>query len=326
LDANFWIFVVEAIPLAILIGIASATIGYTAWSIVVPLLFVGFGFDVFDALFVSVCTDFIDTAILTFRYAKRKKVNFRLGMIYGLPGLVAAIIGYSLTTTLLYSNQNMLRGGIAYIFLIFGTIFIFRAKNLKKKSMAGSYPSNGLKPSISDKNREEIIGSSISANQITSIDAPSYVTTHVPTQEMQDSPKKKAFQISEKIGKLIMVIGIAATGFFSGLVGIGGGSNFTLLFLFVLGSKYGFDTLKSTGTGCFVMLLITGTLTFCFGWLANILNVFPYLAVISICAIVGTVIGLKIAFKVKEYTLNYIIAAAIITASIVSSVQSIFLA
>jgi len=310
-DANFWLFVIEAIPLAILIGVASATIGYTAWSIVVPLLFVGFGFNVFDALFVSLCTDFIDTSVLTYRYAKKQKVNLKLGAIYGRPGVAAAIIGSIFAYTLLPANQNLLRGGVAYVFLLMGFIFFLRARGMQKKDKA-----NAASPKSNTAN--EVINSSVTASQITAVDA--------GTNQMNPNPQKKGFQIPENLTKTIMILGVAISGLLSGLMGIGGGSNFTMLFMFVLGAKYGFDTLRSTGTGCFVMLMVSATLSIVFGALSDILTSIPYLAIIAVFAVIGTIIGLRIAFKVKEFTLNYIISAAIVTAAIVSTVQSMLLA
>jgi hypothetical protein len=59
---NLGIFAGIMAPLAILIGFATASVGFTCWSIVVPLLWVGFGIDVFDSLFTSVATDWINSS------------------------------------------------------------------------------------------------------------------------------------------------------------------------------------------------------------------------------------------------------------------------
>lgn len=65
--SNLGIFAGIMAPLAILIGFATASVGFTCWSIVVPLLWVGFGIDVFDSLFTSVATDWINSSsILSF--------------------------------------------------------------------------------------------------------------------------------------------------------------------------------------------------------------------------------------------------------------------
>jgi hypothetical protein len=58
--ASLGLFAAIMVPLAILIGFATASVGFTCWSIVVPLLWVGFGIDVYDALFTAVATDWLN--------------------------------------------------------------------------------------------------------------------------------------------------------------------------------------------------------------------------------------------------------------------------
>lgn len=60
--ANVGIFAAIMAPLAIVIGFATASVGFTCWSIVVPLLWVGFEIDVYDSLFTSIATDCTNSA------------------------------------------------------------------------------------------------------------------------------------------------------------------------------------------------------------------------------------------------------------------------
>ena len=49
-------FTLIIIPVAILIGLASSTIGFTGWTLIVPITLIGFRFNLWDALFVSIIT------------------------------------------------------------------------------------------------------------------------------------------------------------------------------------------------------------------------------------------------------------------------------
>lgn len=80
-DRNkLFIFGVVMVPLSILIGVASATVGFTAWNIVVPLLWIGFDLELYDSLFISIFVDLLNGLTLTVIYAVQQEVNFRLGM------------------------------------------------------------------------------------------------------------------------------------------------------------------------------------------------------------------------------------------------------
>ncbi|MHA1819143.1 MAG: sulfite exporter TauE/SafE family protein [Promethearchaeota archaeon] len=290
---QFLLFLIEAIPLTILIGITAATIGYTAWSIVVPLLFVGFGFPIFDALFISICVDVINSLILTIIYSRKGKVDFKEGTKYGLIALIGAFLGVLLAANFLEANTDLLRGGSGYLFFIFGAFFFYRGRNLKlKASKKASEENTGMNGDMSG------------------------------TQAM--SPNKK--ELSDNLKVLIMVVGTILSGLLSGVIGIGSGTNFTLLFMFVFGAKKGFDTLKSTATGCYIMFIITVSLAAIFGYLSgNVPNLLIYLGVMAASSALGTLIGAKFTLTVAEWKLNILIGAAIIIAAAVGMVQANFI-
>ena len=276
---QFTFFLLEAIPLTILIGITAATIGYTAWAIAVPLLFVGLGFPIFDALFISLAVDLVNSIILTIIYSKKDKVDFKNGIKYGLFAVLGSIIGVIIAVFLLLDNQDIFRGSVGYVFLILGVFFFYRAYNTKKKS-------------------------------------------EDPEPVVEDNKK----EFSSKARVSIMIIGSIFFGLLSGAIGIGGGSNFTLLFIFLFGAPYGFDTLRSTGTGCFIMLCLSAFLVVVFGILAtDIVAAIPYLIVMVLSSTLGAIIGAKMAVNLKEWKLNVMIGVAIILAAIVGSIQTILL-
>lgn len=287
---DFLLFIIEAIPLAMLIGIGAATISFTAWNIVVPLLFVGFGFNVFNTIGASLGVDFVNSFILTILYSRKKKINFQKGLQFGFLAIFAAITGFLFAHQFLVTNQNLLRGGVGYIILALGTFFIFRGSNLRRKTIS-KYAKN-------EENQEIVL----------------------------QSEKKSKEKIPLAVRITIMVIVVIISGTLAGFIGFGSGSIFTLLFLFVFGTNYGFDTLKSTATGCFIMLMLSAVMSVMFAsFSANFVSIIPYFGVIAVFSAIGTFIGAKIALKVKEYKLNFIIGSVIIIAAIVSSVQAVLL-
>jgi hypothetical protein len=58
------IFAAIIVPLSLLIGLATATVGFTSWSILVPLLWVGFDIDVYDALLTAIATDALNSSCM----------------------------------------------------------------------------------------------------------------------------------------------------------------------------------------------------------------------------------------------------------------------
>jgi len=280
--AEFWLFLIEAIPLAILIGIAAACIGYTAWGIMVPLLFVGFGFGIFDAIVLSLIIDFVNSIILTGIYSKKGKVDFKEGTKWGVLALASAIVAAFFAVGWLTANENFLRGSIAYIFFLLSAFFIFRGYNIGKRDSA----------------KDDV-----------------------------EAEEKKVIEFSDKMKTIIMIVGVSGSGVLSGLLGIGSGANYTLLFIFVLGAERGFDTLKATGTSCYIMGLVTVFLVIFFSslGLVDFAFILPYLIVGIIFSAIGTVIGTNITLKVSESKLNYVVGIAIFITALVATVQALIL-
>ncbi|HMF32723.1 MAG TPA: TSUP family transporter, partial [Candidatus Lokiarchaeia archaeon] len=210
---ELWVYTLIFIPLALMIGIAAATIGFTAWNIFVPLAFVGFGFPLWDALFVSIAVDFVDAILLTFIYQRRRKVDFRAGIQWGVIAIVAGLIAAGFALTLLPANTSFLKGGVGYIVMLVGAGFFLRGwkalKNAKNSPKSIKVPEPNMKEG--------------EANEIPA----------------QDNKPKTIFSPRAQIS--IMVVGVVISGALGGLLGMGSGLNFALLFLIILG----YDTLRA---------------------------------------------------------------------------------
>ena len=66
------------VPLAFFIGVSASAIGITAWSVMVPLFFVVFGFDLYLTLFISLLVDCVNALLMTILAWKSKRINFRI--------------------------------------------------------------------------------------------------------------------------------------------------------------------------------------------------------------------------------------------------------
>jgi uncharacterized membrane protein YfcA len=139
---ELWSFVLLFVPIAVLVGIAAASISFSAWNIVVPLLFVGFNFTVYDAITFSVVMDFTNALILTVVYSRNRMVDFRDGM-WVIPALVGAGIAFYFSSRYLAQNPEKLKGGIGYLVLLIGIYFIIKAVRDNKAGSNESDPVAG---------------------------------------------------------------------------------------------------------------------------------------------------------------------------------------
>ena len=137
--------------------------------------------------------------------------------------------------------------------------------------------------------------------------------------------KKKPIHLSNKAKTTVMVGGVLISGILSGLLGIGSGANYALLFLIILGAERGFDTLRATGTSCYIMAMVSAALFIIFS-VAGLVNfglIWSFLVVGIVFSAIGTLIGSSLALKVSESKLNYLVGIAIFITALVSSIQAI---
>ena len=282
------IYALIFLPLALMIGVATSTIGFTAWSIFVPLAFVGMNFFLWDALFISVLVDLIDATILTVIYNRNGKVNFKQGGIYAVIAVVAAIFGVVLAFEFLPKNQNLLRGGVGYVVMLIGLGFFLRGRKGLQKQKTAQLETDEMKGTSQNvyENRSEI---------------------------------QRLF--SRRMQIILMVIGVGLSGLLAGLLGIGSGMNFVLLFMIILS----FDTRQATGTGCFIMAILMGVVGGMFFQLVNLTLLWPYLIIAGGFSAIGTLVGSHYVLKISEIKLNFVVGTIVIIAAVVSTVQSFLL-
>ncbi len=191
---ELWGFVLLFAPIAVLVGVAAASISFSAWNIVVPLLFVGFNFNVHDAITLSVIMDLTNAFILTVVFSRHKRVNFQDGIRWVIPALAGAGVGFYFSSRYLTQNPDKLKGGIGYFVLLIGVYFILKGVQGLKR-VKGNGTDHGLQNS---------------------------------------GVTRKATEFLQRIGTLALIGATALFGALGGLVGMGSGTNFVVTLLLFL--------------------------------------------------------------------------------------------
>jgi len=294
-------FTLVFIPIALIIGLASGTIGYTAWAIVVPLVFVVFGFGLYESLYISVFIDLVDSLYLIFKYSKKGKVDFKTGSKWGLVAIIGAIGGFILSDRFLANNQDILKGSVGYIVIVLGSFFIYKGFSQRKEKKATQFekPEN-----LSSLEKE------IPANDNDRIDSKK------KSDESQEVTSKTRF--NPILSYLILFGGVLVSGALAGLVGLGSGMNFVLFFMIALG----WGLRKSTGTGIYLMFLVMAFCAFAFASKIDFINIWPYMLISSSISLIGTIIGSYYAFKLPNDKLNLLVGSTMILAALIATFQT----
>ena len=274
------------IIIGLIIGVSAGFVGASAVSIVVPILFVFFQFDILMALGTSLLVDIIGASAIAYLYYKRGNVELRMGLILGLTSFTFAIIGAIFAFMLADFSESVLSGIFGYVNIFLGTMVIINAIMAEKKAKE-----NAVK---------------MESGEIESI----------PNSKFGDwmetlSPKSKnifLFLIS-------IFIGINA-----GMFGAGGGFILTLVLIYILAYK----PLKAVGTGTFIMILTaSGAFIAYFIRFGVVLGPVSqticllFASIIGICSIIGGTIGTKIAHKLSENYLKITLGVIIIIFGII---------
>lgn len=113
-------------------GIAASAIGFTAWPLVVPVLFVLFGVDIYLTIFISLLIDCGNALVMTVIAARNGRVLVRQGLTlaaFALPWIFAGIL---IGRTFIPQNEDYFRGSAGYLIILLGVFFI--ARGLKKNA------------------------------------------------------------------------------------------------------------------------------------------------------------------------------------------------
>jgi uncharacterized membrane protein YfcA len=115
-------------------GIAASVIGFTAWPLVVPVLFVLFGVDIYLTIFISLLIDCGNALVMTMIAARNGRVLLRQGVFlaaFALPWIFAGIL---IGRTFIPQNEDYFRGSAGYLIMLLGVLFIIRAFKRNKRT------------------------------------------------------------------------------------------------------------------------------------------------------------------------------------------------
>ena len=125
--------------MSLFIGIAASAIGFTAWPLIVPVLFIPCGFDLYLTLFSSLLVDCGNALVMTLIAAKHGQINIRRGLLLAVYALIWIVAGIALGKTYIPGNEDFFKGSAGIITIIIGISFI--VKGIKNKTAGARNPS-----------------------------------------------------------------------------------------------------------------------------------------------------------------------------------------
>ncbi len=112
------------VPLVLIIGIGAAAIGATAWTMLVPVLFVLLGLNIYVTLFFSLLIDCVNAFVMTVVAARQQQLDVRQGLKLSFFGSAFVILGIYLGTTFIPENEEMFKNPTVIFILCMGLSFI----------------------------------------------------------------------------------------------------------------------------------------------------------------------------------------------------------
>ena len=125
------------LPLSFVIGIGASAIGATAWMMLVPVLFVAFGFDLYQTIFISLVVDCANALVMTIIAAEKGQLDFKIGLKLSVFASLVVCLGIYLGTAFIPENQGFFKSPAVIFTLLIGLGFIRRGY---KQGMAEAVP------------------------------------------------------------------------------------------------------------------------------------------------------------------------------------------
>eukprot|EP01095_Lingulamoeba_sp_RSL-Kostka_P000277 TRINITY_DN1043_c0_g2_i1.p1 TRINITY_DN1043_c0_g2~~TRINITY_DN1043_c0_g2_i1.p1 ORF type:complete len:348 (+),score=57.76 TRINITY_DN1043_c0_g2_i1:227-1270(+) len=329
---NYFILFLVAIPISFICGFGTATVGMTSWGLIVPLLLDGFDISVENCVAVSVSIDVVNSFVLTMIYLKTKKINFFFVMVMAFPALFFAVFIYLIFGSYFMSNYpRFFKGTVGALvfvgaFAFWGKGYIEYKKDKKRKLykeqsntpiQETDVPNSDLGLYIDDDGTDESgikLQNELNQKWFRNYFEDSVILFSGRCQE-GDKQKKPGCMIGLFLLSANLVWLSELIGMFSGLLGFGGGILFVLIFM--IGFPRSIDHLLATGTSvCSMFIIMIGLLITIFASTKevqdNITDLSILISVLSVCSLIGTLIGSYICLKISRTKL-IIFSASILT-------------
>ncbi|NHI93655.1 MAG: sulfite exporter TauE/SafE family protein [Candidatus Lokiarchaeota archaeon] len=288
---EYIINVILLIIIGLALGIGAGFIGASAVSIVVPILYVIFKFDILFALGTSLLVDIIGASIIAYLYWKKDNSDLETGAKLGLISFFFAIIGALIAFQIADFSESVYTGIFSWFNIFLGLLIIRDGqKSLKREKQLG-----------------------------------------IKINEMEQVPKNKFTKWLEDVSprtKNIFLVGISACiGINAGIFGAGGGFLITIILIYLMQYKI----LKAVGTATFMMVLTASgafipyfiRFGIVMGPVAQGISVL-FASIIGVCSILGGTLGTQVAHKISENYLKMILGVLIIIFSILMIIQGFF--
>ncbi len=275
------------IPFSLFIGFCASAIGLTAWPLVVPLLFVLFGFDLFLALFISLLVDCCNALVKTIHASRKGMIDFNQGMKLALVACLFVFPGIYAGISFIPQNTELFKGAIGIITMVFGIAFVMRGFKKKKEAVQDSRLPHLHKPGT------------------------------------KSETGSRSFQF---IKRYIVWLLTASVAFQTGLLGMGGGMLYAVFLIACLayptmkatGTAMLITCCSTLFAAIGFLLQIPGKDVF------NHSIVFITALIVGI-SILGTVIGERVTYLLSDQKINFLIGGVIIFSSLFVTVEKLLL-
>ena len=145
------------VPLAFVIGIGASAIGITAWMLLVPILFVLFGFNLYLTIFISLLIDCGNALVMTIFASQNRQIDVRKGLKLSLVASIFVIIGVYLGTTFIPENEHLFKNPASFSTLLFALGFLRKGyKQGKLEAVESEAEIAGLAPTVSTRQEHSI--------------------------------------------------------------------------------------------------------------------------------------------------------------------------
>jgi len=274
--------------LSLFIGIAASAIGFTAWPLVVPVLFILCGFDLYLTLFSSLLVDCGNALVMTVIAKKNNCLDVRRGILLGIFAVFWVVAGFAVGRVFIPGNEDLFRGSAGVITIFIGLSFVVRGIKNKPEGMhAGNSAISG---------------------------------------ETNICPPAAAAPKKDGVRHRLVYAGVAVMGFHIGFLGIGGGMGYAISLMLFLSypvlkatGTAMLITLCSTLVAAGLMFVHIPAGTFeqlSFQWLI------PAMVMLSMT---GTLCGAKIAYSLTSRQINFLIGGVVVAAGLLAAFQKYIL-
>lgn len=311
------LLLVLAIPIGLLIGIAAGVVGYTAWPMIVPLLFVIGGYSVYEAILTSVIIDLVNSTIMTLIYARRGDVDVKDGLKIGGASTIGVLAGVLVAFAILDNFTSLFRGGVGYVNIGLGVFFLVRGYNMAKKASAGLPGA----PLPVDSAAGDLLAGEVAAPAGTPPGSSPVAPSKPP--EKQGLLVRWQQNLTERQKFLVTVAFSIFNAFLVGLVGFGGAMNIVLFLVILLR----IPPIRAVGTAMvFAVVVLAVMLVAYLVFLDFQVVTWPYVLSYSLFSLAGLLVGSHFAKKIPDHALNYLIGVIVILTGVAATIQTLVIA